>query len=105
VLCPDLAVGLEGCTDGVGPASSDIVWLKRTDRESSQCPLPPVGANMLRTDWTNTKNATPDWKAQADVARRDYRAAADPQARLMAADRLASLQVLRGCRTLANFAG
>lgn len=56
---------------------------------------------MLRTDWTDTRKATPDWKIQAGIARRDYcRATADPEARLMAADRLASLQLLRGGRIL-----
>jgi exopolysaccharide biosynthesis predicted pyruvyltransferase EpsI len=103
VLCPDMAFGIEDRPDAVGSAAYDIVWLARADHESTQQPLPPLDGNVLVTDWTTGQGATPAWTAQARSAAQAYQGAVgDPGARAAASDRLAALQLSRGCRLLAS---
>jgi pyruvyl transferase EpsO len=103
VLCPDMAFGIEDRPDTVGSAAYDIVWQARADHESTQQPLPPLDGNVLVTDWAAGEGATPDWTAQARTATQAYRGTVgDPGARVAASDRLAALQLRRGCGLLAS---
>jgi exopolysaccharide biosynthesis predicted pyruvyltransferase EpsI len=103
VLCPDMAFGIEGRPARVGPAAYDIVWLARVDHESASQPLPPLDGNVLVTDWAAGQGSTPGWTAQMRTAARAYQGAVgDPGARAAASDRLATLQLRRGCRLLAS---
>jgi pyruvyl transferase EpsO len=98
-----MAFGIEDRPNTVGPATYDIVWLARTDHESTPQPRPPLDGNVLVTDWTAGQGATPDWTAQARTAAHAYQdTIGDPGARATASDRLATLQLHRGCRLLAN---
>ena len=107
LLCPDLAFGITDRPDdgpyGPGPAGVEVVWLARSDHESAQQSLPPFPDDVLVTDWAAGEGATPDWTARAAAAEEDYRAAAGGSAaHTAAADRLAALQLQRGCRLLSS---
>jgi pyruvyl transferase EpsO len=103
VLCPDMAFGIEDRPDAVESAAYDIVWLVRTDHESTQQPLPQLDGNVLVTDWAAGQEASPAWTAQANTATQAYQSAVgDPAALAAASDRLAALQLSRGCRLLAS---
>jgi exopolysaccharide biosynthesis predicted pyruvyltransferase EpsI len=102
VLCPDMAFGI-GRPDAIEPASYDIVWQTRVDHESTQQPLPSLDGNVLVCDWAAGQGATPAWTAQAGTAAQAYQdTIGDPGAQAAAADRLATLQLRRGCRLLAS---
>jgi len=108
VLCPDMAFGIEELPGALGPATYDIVWQTRLDHESAGQPLPVLDRtvldrNVLITDWAAGQGADPRWTADERAAERAYQAAAgDPGARAAASDRLAELQLSRGCRLLAS---
>jgi len=103
VLCPDMAFGIEDRPDAGGSAPYDIVWQSRTDHESTQQPLPPLDSNVLVIDWAHGQGASPAWTAQAHTATQAYHnAVGDPAALAAASDRLAALQLSRGCRLLTS---
>jgi exopolysaccharide biosynthesis predicted pyruvyltransferase EpsI len=107
LLCPDLAFAIadrpDVGPDAAGPAARDVVWLARSDHESAQQPLPPFADDVLVTDWAADEGATPDWTARVGAAAEDYRdAAGGSVAHAAAADRLAALQLQRGCRLLSS---
>lgn len=103
VLCPDMAFGIEDRPDATGPVAYDIVWQTRTDHEAAQQPLPPLDGRVLVTDWAAGQGATPAWTARARTAAAAYQGAVgDPGARAAASDRLAALQLRRGCGLLAD---
>jgi exopolysaccharide biosynthesis predicted pyruvyltransferase EpsI len=49
-LCPDMAFAL-GKLSRPAPADSDVVWLGRTDDESSDASLTSTAHDVIRTDW------------------------------------------------------
>jgi pyruvyl transferase EpsO len=98
-----MAFGIEDRPDTVESAAHDIVWLVRTDHESTQQPLPQLDGKVLVTDWAAGQGASPAWTAQANTATQAYQSAVgDPAALAAASDRLAALQLSRGCRLLAS---
>jgi exopolysaccharide biosynthesis predicted pyruvyltransferase EpsI len=101
VLCPDMAFGIEGRAEPGAPADYDIVWQARADHESRHLTLPPLDGDVLVTDWAAGQGAAPKWTAQVRAAEQAYQASADdPDGRTSASDRLAALQLRRGCHLL-----
>ncbi|WP_169316949.1 polysaccharide pyruvyl transferase family protein [Actinacidiphila oryziradicis] len=61
-----------------------------------------TGPGVLVTDWTAEEGADPRWHADRAAAERSYKLSVhDPRARTATYDRLAGLQLARGCRLLA----
>lgn len=103
VLCPDMAFGLRDIPEIAETARYNIVWQARADHESAQRRLPAVGSDVLVTDWAEGQGDDPQWRSHARAAVERYEQALDdPDARSAACDRLAALQLRRGCDMLAS---
>ncbi|MEU4765065.1 polysaccharide pyruvyl transferase family protein [Actinosynnema sp. NPDC023794] len=111
LLCPDMAFTLPAFT-ATGHRAHDEVWLTRSDHEGAGHTLPAPRGRVLRTDWTDERDATPAWRLRREAAGRRLRAAVqasharpgpDPASAVADAhDELAALQLARGFALLAG---
>jgi exopolysaccharide biosynthesis predicted pyruvyltransferase EpsI len=101
-LCPDMAFAL-GPLPRPGPAETAVVWLARTDAESSGGAVPATEAGVWRTDWLE-EAPTPAGQRNRALTESFWAAPSDFPAvvdALMAThDLLAEERLTRGCRIL-----
>jgi exopolysaccharide biosynthesis predicted pyruvyltransferase EpsI len=57
-LCPDMAFALGKLSRPVGP-DHDVVWLGRSDEESSDAPAGTAADDVFRTDWVEVPPGSP----------------------------------------------
>jgi exopolysaccharide biosynthesis predicted pyruvyltransferase EpsI len=60
VLCPDMAFAL-GPLPRPAPPDTEILWLSRTDIESSGSRAEPTGPSVARTDWVRDTRTVLGW--------------------------------------------
>jgi pyruvyl transferase EpsO len=104
LLCPDMAFSL-GALARPGAPFREILWLSRTDMESSEHSLPEPGPDVERLDWLDDR-PTPlsaRHKSLTEQMRRrprDEDALSDPW--WHTADQLAGEHLKRGCEILSR---
>jgi exopolysaccharide biosynthesis predicted pyruvyltransferase EpsI len=101
-LCPDMAFAL-GPLRRPGPPETEVVWLARTDAESSGGAVPAAEPGVRRTDWLDEAPTAAGQRTRALTAAfwedpTDLPAVVDGL--METQDPLAQERLARGCRTL-----
>jgi exopolysaccharide biosynthesis predicted pyruvyltransferase EpsI len=103
-LCPDMAFAI-GTLARPRPPEADVLWLARTDLESSQSALSRLPNGVLRTDWLE-EEWTDAAQENQTISEQLYwdEENSEPliDAILTTYERLARERVLRGCNTLSR---
>jgi exopolysaccharide biosynthesis predicted pyruvyltransferase EpsI len=103
-LCPDMVFAMDAL-QRPADAECDILWLARTDKESTGAKLPQVEAGIRRMDWlgepvTDLRRTSESLAEQLLRSEQDWRPLAGALSEIY--DLLARERLLRGCRVLSQ---